>query len=153
MPDVMIRGGASFWAPDRDEMRGIVQAAVREEAAQRAAQTAKKRIEETIPLASPATTFFTGPLVNEGYIWSFKLAGVTLASAGTLQIYKASVSGDTRRPLFNGASGTPQVATWSADQARIRHGEGLYLVASQNITILYVAAWEVPAEKEALIYD
>ena len=146
--------GQTMYAPTRDEYKTMMREAAAEEARQRAADRAKKRMEFTIPIAVPGTATFIGDLVNEGYIWSLKLIGVTLAASGTVTPFKASTSGDARRPLANvSAAGTVAVFTWSSDQARLRHSDGLYLPSSSNVTEVFISGWEVPAEREAEIYD
>ena len=131
-------------ARDRESMRG------------------KKRMELAIPVTPPATSVFVGQQLGqntgngpeEGYIWSLRMVSIVLAGTGTLTVYKGSSSGDTRRPLWATGTGQPvQVATWSSDQARIRHGEGIYIVGSANLTAVFVSAWQVPAEREGEFYD
>jgi hypothetical protein len=161
MPDVTLPwNGQKMFAPDRGEHLAMLRETW--DAHERARQRAKKRIEITVPIQPAATSVFVGQATGnntangpeEGYVWSLKLVGITLAGTGTLTVYKASASGDVRRPLWATGTGMPvQVATWSSDQARIRHGEGIYVVGSANLTSVYLAAWEVPAEMEAEIYD
>ena len=123
--------------------------------------TAEKPIELTIPVQPASATFFIGPnqpaatpTPQEGYVWSLKMLSVNLSATGTMNIYKSSSSGDTRRPLCpTQASNTVQSFTWSSDAARIKHGEGIYIMVSTTITGVYLHAWEVPAEKVAKLYD
>ena len=152
MPEVEIRAGTRFSIPGEAEHRKWLGAEL--QAWERERQRGKKRMELMLPGPLPlASTFFINNIIDEGYIWSLRLASANLASSGTLVIYKATSTGDTRRPLFSGASASTQVATWSSDQARMRHSDGLYFSASQNITEVFISAWQVPAEREGEIYD
>lgn len=153
---VMGSGPQDVNIPDAAEIAAVVGAQLR------AADRGKKRIEILIPINPASTSVFVGQANSpntangpeEGYVWSLKLVSITLSGTGTLTVYKASNSGDTRRPLWTTGTGMPvQVATWSADSARIRHGEGIYIVGSATLTSVYLAAWQVPAEMEAEIYD
>lgn len=138
----------SFWA----EQQAI------EDARQHERLRGKKRIEVFIPLLGTSTSAFIGQWVGganqgngpeQGYLWSVRLVSITLAGTGTLTVYKSSSDKDTRRPLWATGTGAPvQVATWSSDQARIRFGEGLYIVGSTNLNSVYMAAWQLPAERE-----
>ena len=156
----MIRGGATIDALTPQELRDFFrEQAEIQDARDREALRGKKRMELTIPVSGTPATFYTGSVgmgtgPEEGYVWSLKLAGITLSSSQTLVIYKASSSGDHRRPIASLAAASVQVATWSADQVRLRHGEELYLVAGgAGITGVFAAAWQIPAEREAEIYD
>lgn len=161
MPDVMIRGGERFWSPDRAEMRSLIDEGLREHFRQRAAVGNIKRMEIADPVQPPALTFFASQSTfigtpDEGYVWSLKLIAVNLASAGTLAIYKASSAGVTTRPLASFQTPTanlPYVVTFGSDAAELKHGEGVYFVASTNITGIYMTGEQVTAEKAALIYD
>lgn len=149
MTKTLLRAGVEIDIPSKDEIREQVDEALR----MRVRERAKKRIELMIPVQPAAATFYA-PGPAEGYVWSLKLVGVNLASAGNCTVYKASSTGDTRRPLGNqGNVATVQGFTWSADQARLRHGEGLYVTTSTTLTGLYLVSWQVPAELEAEIYD
>lgn len=158
-----IRGGDQFETVTPDESRGIIRDVIREEnAALRERYRGVKRMEVTIPVATPAISVFVGGPgaagPEEGYIWSLMLAGITLSSGGNnLTIYKASASGDTRRPLAfipAPSAGSVMLATWSKSQAYLRHAEGLYLVASGGtINTVYLAGEQVPSEMEGKLYD
>lgn len=158
MPGVLIRGGAEIEIPDRSEVRGIM----RDELAGLYKARTKKRIEQMFPVPVPAATVFVGPAQSigpdEGYIWSLKLVSVLLVSAGHLNVYKSTSTGDRRRPLGSGNATSiggvnPVSVTWSSDQARLRHSEGLFLEAEQNISQIYLCGWEIAAELEAEVYD
>lgn len=150
-------GDPPFFAPaSREEHVQLISEA--QGAWERSQLRALKRIEILVPVQPAANNIFIGQTTNvntgngpeEGYVWSLRLLSITLSGTGTLTVYKASNSGDTRRPIFYSGTGQPvQVATWSSDQARIRHSEGIYVVGSTTITFVYMAAWEVPAEREA----
>jgi hypothetical protein len=243
-----LTGGNKYDIATPGDVHDITTGVFRHELSQWRASRGKKRMEVTLPVQPASATVFLGPaevagMPEEGYIWSLKMVSATLAAAGTLIVYKATGSGDVRRPLganpvmippaytttsisgasvpssgvafqnptnqtyqvainANGATisnvsvngvtvgtaagtyyvpaygaisvtytvATPQwtwtatqtnppaaplvqTLTWSSDAARLRHGEGLYLVASSNISEVFVGAWEVPAEMEADIYD
>jgi len=159
MAQQMVRGGMPLDIPTPDEIGQAVDDRVRvfwreqqqiESARERERFRGLKRMEWFSAVVPAATTFFTGALVDEGYVWSLRLAGINTASGGLPNIYRASVSGDTRRPIWaDPSSGTVHVATWSSDQARLRHGDGLYLSSAGNLTGVYVSAWQLPAEREA----
>lgn len=169
MTQQVVRGGSPIDIPSVDEIGAEMDARMaafyeqqREIASARERERLRglKRIEIFIPLTGVSTVFIgqytnagmgNGP--EQGYVWSIRLVSMVLASAGTMTIYKSSSDKDTRRPLFAppqiaATTGTIQVATWSSDQARIRFGEGLYITATQNINSVYMAAWELPAERE-----
>jgi hypothetical protein len=154
---VLLRAGAEVEIPSVHEIRGTMEEVWA--AHERAKVRGKKRMELLFPVQPAATTVFLGPadaggMAEEGYIWSLKMVSVNFSASSTLNIYKSSNSGDTRRPLCPTlAAATVQSFSWSSDAARLRHGEGLYLVGSATITGVYVAAWQVPAEQEAEIYD
>ena len=160
MPDVQI-GSTRFWAPaSQDEFFRTLQQ--HQSARDRAAQRAKTHIELTIPVNPPATSVYVGQAVSnntangpeEGYLWSLRMISIKLSGTGTLNVYKSSDSADTRRPIFTTGTGQPiQVATWSSDAARIKHGEGILIVGSATLTNVYVSAWQVPAEREGELYD
>jgi hypothetical protein len=155
MTKTLMRAGFELETVTPDEARGIIHQEMRQFFQARA----KKRMEVTFPVLTPATTVFLGPsevagMPEEGYIWSLKMVSVNFSATSTLNIYKATSSGDTRRPLCPTlATQTVQSFTWSSDQARLRHGEGLYLTGSANITGVYVAAWQAPSEMESEVYD
>lgn len=161
MPDVQIRGGERFWSANRDEMRTLIDEGLREHARQRVEVGNIKRMEVAVPVQPPALTFFASQTSfigtpDEGYVWSLKLVAVNLATAGTLAVYKASSSGATNRPLASFQTPTanlPYVVTFGSDAAELKHGEGVYFVASTNITGIYMTGEQVTAEKAALIYD
>lgn len=154
MAETVIRAGAVLEVPNRAEMREDISAALRdvallESAREREQARGLKRIETYIPVNPAAATFFTGPLIDEGYVWSLRLAGISTAQGGLPNIFRASGTGDTRRPIWvDQSSGTVHVATWSSDQARLRHGDGLYLTSTGNLLGIYLSAWQVPAERE-----
>ena len=158
MAQQQIRGGAMLDIPSADEIGDVVdrrwqafyaQQREIEETRQRERLRGLKRMEFYAAVVPAATTFWTGDLVEEGYAWSLRLAGVNTANGGLPNIYRASQSGDTRRPIWaDPSSGTVHVATWSSDQARLRHGDGLYFSSTGNITSIYVSAWQLPAERE-----
>jgi hypothetical protein len=167
MAEQLVRGGAPLDIPTTDEVADAVDARHRafwreqreiEDARQRERLRGKKRIEIFIPLSGSSTSAFIGQAVGasnqgngpeQGFLWSIRLVSIQLAGTGTLAVYKSSSDKDTRRPLFYTGTGQPtQVATWSADQARIRFGEGLYIVGSTNLNSVYMAAWQLPAERE-----
>ena len=162
----MIQSG-TLDIPDTAEIGGVVggqlaafheqQTAIEAER-QRERLRGKKRIELYIPLSGTTTSAFIGQFIGasnqgngpeQGYLWSVRLVSIVLAGTGTLTVYKSSSDKDTRRPLYYSGTGQPvQVAMWSSDQARIRFGEGLYIVGSTNLNSVYIAAWQLPAERE-----
>lgn len=158
MAEQLVRGGAPLDIPTADETASAVDARMRAfwheqaaiaEAREREHARGVKRMEIFLAVTPAAATFWTGPLVDEGYIWSLRLAGINTAGGGLPNIFRASASGDTRRPIWaDPSTGTVHVATWSSDQARLRHGDGLYLSAGGNLTSIYLSAWQVPAERE-----
>lgn len=155
MAKTLLRAGVEIDIPDRSEIRHEVDEALRI----RERDRAKKRMELMAPVAS-VTAFATPGPPAEGYVWSLKLVAAQLTATGSISVYKASSSNDTRRPLGNATAPAsaiggafPAVATWSSDQARIRHGEDIYIVSTVSMTGVYVAAWQVPSEMEAEIYD
>lgn len=158
MAQQLVRGGAPLDIPTAEENAAAAaarmqafwreQAAI-EEARQREYARGLKRMEIYLTVSPAATTFWTGPLVDEGYVWSLRLAGINTAGGGLPNIFRASASGDTRRPIWvDPSTGTVHTATWSSDQARLRHGDGLYLSSAGNLTSLYLSAWQLPAERE-----
>lgn len=158
MAQQLVRGGAPLDIPSTDEIGATVDARLSEfyrhqaeieDARQREHARGLKRMEIYVAVVPAATTFFIGSLVDEGYVWSLRLAGINTASGGLPNIYRASASGDTRRPIWaDTSSGTVHTAVWSSDQARLRHGDGLYFSSTGNLTSIYVSAWQVPAERE-----
>ena len=159
MAEQLVRGGAPLDIPTAEETAGAVDTRMRAfwreqaaiaEAREREQARGLKRMELYMAVNPAAGTFWTGPLVDEGYVWSLRLAGVNMSAANIFVMYRATQSGDTRRPVWvDPTSGSTHVATWSSDQGRLRHGDGLYVVAATgNITSLYVSAWELPAERE-----
>ena len=158
MAQQMIRGGAPVDIPTTGEIADAAEQRLMafyaqqreiEDARQRERLRGLKRIETYLAIVPAAAVFFTGSLVDEGYVWSLRLAGINTASGGLPVIYRASASGDTRRPIWvDPSSGTVHTATWSSDQARLRHGDGLYLTSGGNLTGLYLSAWQLPAERE-----
>lgn len=154
MTATLLRAGVEIDIPSRHEIRHEVDEALR----MRARERAKKRMEVMVPVSGTSASVPGPP--NEGYVWSLKLAAAQLSATGSISVYKASSASDLRRPLGNAtapasAIGTafPAVVTWSSDQARIRHGEEIFILATVSMSGLYVAAWEAPAEMEAEIYD
>lgn len=113
-----------------------------------------KRIEMMLPLTSnPTTTFIANTVPEEGNVWSLKLVSVILGGSGTFAVYKAGTSGDTRRLLGQATSVSVNsvnqaVVTWGSDQARLRHGEGLYLAAGAAMLNVLLVAWQAPSEME-----
>lgn len=162
MATTLIRGGSVIDTPTPAEMRQIMAEQLADDRRQRAEADNVKRMELAVPIQPPAITFFASVTTligtpDEGYVWSLKLVAATLSAAATLVIYKASSSGQTTRPLASFQAQTanvPLIATWSSDQAELKHGEGLYLVAgSGTITGIYMTGEQVTAEKAAKIYD
>lgn len=152
MPAVVIQGGMRVEIPNRDENRADFRQVIDDYERSRAKGV--KWMEEAIPITTPATTFFqTLSQPQPGYVWSLKIVSATLASAGTLVVYKASSSGDTRRPIANVPSSTTPVATWSSNQGFMYTTQGIYIVAGQNITALYIAAEQSIAEQMEKIFD
>lgn len=166
----MVRGGGALEIPTADETAAAVDQRHRafwheQQAVQDARDREKlrgiKRMEYVVPVNSSGTTAFLGTSQigpEEGYLWTLMLAGIILSSGGNnLIIYKASASGDTRRPLAlipAPTSGAAMVATWGKMQAVIRHGEGLYMVASGGtITSAYLAGEQVQGPMEAKLYE
>jgi hypothetical protein len=158
MAQQMVRGGAALDIPTADENADAVDGRLRafyaeqaaiEDARQREYARGLKRMETFIAVVPAAATFFTGSLVDEGFVWSLRTAGINTAGGGLPVIYKASASGDTRRPIWvDQSTGTVHSATWSSDQVRLRHGDGLYLTSGGNLTGIWLSAWQVPAERE-----
>jgi hypothetical protein len=128
---------------------------------------------QTAP-AVPATTVAAQNTTNQAYtvvisggsgLSAVTVNGVIVGSGdGTYTVppYGAiSVTYSTTAPTWTWtatqtsppAAPAVQVATWSADQARLKMSEGVYLVTSATITQAYVTAWQVPAEMEADVYD
>ena len=154
-----IHGGATVETITPAELRLELE---RWEARQRAEADNVKRMEVAFPVQPPAINFFVSQVnfigtPDEGYVWSLKMVAVTLSAAATLVVYKASSTGQTTRPLASFQAQTanvPLIATWSSDQAELKHGEGVYLVAgSGTITGVYMTGEQVTAEKAAKIYD
>ncbi len=162
MAKVLIRAGAEIDVPTRAEVAEDLRSIWEEQreiesARERERLRTMKRVELFIPVSPAANNVFIGQTVtaNEGngpelgYIWSVRLVSITLSGTGTLTVYKSSSSGDTRRPVFYNGTGQPvQVALWSADQLRLRPGEGLYIVGSTTLTAVFMSAWEIAAERE-----
>lgn len=166
MAQQVIRGGAPVDIPTADETADAVEARMRafyrqqaeiESARERERARGMKRMEIYVPVSPAANNIFIGQTVaaNEGngpelgYVWSVRMVSITLSGTGTLTVYKSSTNADTRRPVWYSGTGQPvQVALWSSDQLRLRPGEGLYIVGSTTLTQVFVAAWEVIAERE-----
>jgi hypothetical protein len=119
-----------------------------------------KWMEFAFPLPlSPANQITVGP--DQGYMWSVRIVSSTLATAGTLTIYKCSAqpglssSGtDTRRLLaFLGTSQTAQAQQFPSDTCVVRTGEALLLVASTTLTNYYIGGWETIAEQQWKLMD
>jgi hypothetical protein len=162
----IIQGGQPIDVPTTEEITeqlgGQMRAFLREQqeienTRQRERLRGLKRIEVFMPITPSSTSVFIGQSVGtntgngpeQGYLWSVRLVSIVLAGTGTLTVFKSSSDKDTRRPIWNTGTGQQyQVATWSADQARIRFGEGLYILGSTNLSSVYMAAWELPAERE-----
>jgi hypothetical protein len=104
------------------------------------------------PASAPTSVLTEGP--EEGYAWSVKILSTTLASAGTLLIYKASSSGQTSRLVgTQQTSQTGQVQYWAANQCFLQHGTALYLLATQGLTNYYIGAEQAIAEQAWKVFD
>lgn len=104
------------------------------------------------PASAPATTLTVGP--EEGYVWSVRVVSSTLATAGTLAVYKASSSGQTSRLVgFSGTSQTAQALQFPSDTFMLQHGSAAYLVASTTLTNYYLAGWQAIAEQQWKLAD
>ncbi len=159
MAEQLVRGGMPLDIPSADEIGAAMDARLHEfyryqgevqEARERERMRGLKRMEWYSAVVPATATFWTGPLVDEGYVWSLRLVGVGMSASNIFVMYRASQSGDTRRPIWvDPTAGSTHVATFSSDQARLRHNDGLYLVPSTgNVTSVYVSAWQLPAERE-----
>lgn len=162
----MVTGGQPLEIPSTAEISDVVGAQLAEfYSRQREIESARererlrgfKRMEILVPVSPAANNIFIGQSVTanigngpeQGYVWSVRMVSITLSGTGTLTVYKSSSSADTRRPVWYAGTGQPvQVALWSSDQLRLRHGEGLYIVGSTTLTSVFISAWEVPAERE-----
>jgi hypothetical protein len=121
-----------------------------------------KWVEFAVPLTTPATNHVIGHHPESGFVWSAKIVSVTLASSGTLLVYKVS-GGDigtgpsaasTLRLVGQAlTSATTQVITWSSNQCYMPPDQTLYLIASQNINSYYVGAEQAIAEQHWKIFD
>ena len=154
-----IKGGEQIDVPTADEVADVVdqrhqafwrQQQQLEDARQRERLRGLKRMDIFLKVQPAAATFFTGPLIDEGYVWSLRLVGVNVDASNIFVMYRASQDKDTRRPIWvDPTAGTTHVAYFSSDQARLRHGDGLYFVPSAgNVTSVFVSAWQLPAERE-----
>jgi hypothetical protein len=150
----LIRGGAELETVTLDEFGRFM------DDRERARARGVKWVEFAVPFngfplepaAAPVSTITVGP--EEGYAWSVKLLSTTLASAGTLLIYKASSSGQTSRLVGNlTTSQTGQVQYWAANQCFLQHGTALYLLATQGLTNYYLGAEQAIAEQAWKVFD
>jgi len=159
MVQQLVRGGQPVDIPSTGEIGETVDARLAafyerqrdiEDARARERYRGLKRMELYLSPPASSATWFTGSLVDEGYVWSLRLASFAVSASGTFIVYRASADKDTRRPIGQDATaGTTHIATWSSDQARLRHGDGLYLVPSTgNVTGVFISAWQLPAERE-----
>lgn len=158
---VLIKAGAEIDVPTRDEVRQDIHSAWSDYQAQlREKARGIKPIRIARPGPSPAagTLFVTDAAPESGYLWNLKLISVQLAAAGTLLTYIASSApsaGSTPLRLIanNTTSNANQVVTFSSSQVILYPDEGVYLSATQNISAVFLAAAEVPAEMFYKIYD
>ena len=150
----LIRGGAELEHITPGEMTELLDMRERRRA------RGLKIMEFAAPLtSSPASVITVGPA--EGYTWAVRLVSSTLATAGTLTVYKTSSqpgtntsSQDTRRLVaFNGTSQTAQAVQLPSDTCMLQHGTALLLVASTNLTNYYLAGWEAIAERQWMLMD
>jgi len=157
--ETVIRGGAPVDIPTAGEIGDVVDARLAafyaqqreiENARDRERYRGLKRMELYLSPPASSATYFTGSLVDEGYVWSLRLAGIAMSTSNIFVMYRASTDKDTRRPIWvDPTSGSTHAATWSSDQARLRHGDGLYIVPSTgNVTGVFISAWQLPAERE-----
>jgi hypothetical protein len=162
MAKVLIKAGAEIDVPTRDEVRADIHDGWHDYLSaierQRARGVKPVRIARPGPTPAAGTLFLTDAAPESGYLWNVKILSVQLASAGTVLAYIASsapsTSGTPRTLIANmGASSANQVTTWSSSQLILYPDEGIYLVATQNISAAFLAAAEVPAEMFYKIYD
>lgn len=149
--------GGQFWAPDRGEytdmMREVWAAHERERA------RGVKWLDFAQPVSAAATTATLIPGPEEGYSWSAKVLGVTLAAAGTVAAYKASSSGQITRPMAQPVASVAvnsvnvAVLTWSSNQGYMQHGQAIYLQSGATINTWYLGAEEAVAEMGWKIFD
>jgi hypothetical protein len=154
---VEIRGGAKVEIPNRDEIRGELADVL--DVRERSRARGVKWLDIVQPV-TPATGIITvGP--DQGYVWSVKVVSTTLASAGTLAVYKvtgwtgdSTTTNDTRRLVgYNSTSQTQQVITWGSNQCFLQAGWGLLLVGGQNIPSYYMGVEEAVSEQQWKVFS
>jgi hypothetical protein len=126
-------------ARDKEKIRGI------------------KDLRKAITTGTPSGTYNTisdGVQVDAGYKWVIQLISVTLASAGTGQVYVTSdpattLGGPTKAAMVASllTSGTAQVAVFGKGPVILSESEGLFLNFTQNVSSYLIAGWHVPAER------
>ena len=96
--------------------------------------------------------------VDAGYKWVVQLISVTLASAGTGQVYITSdpattLGGPTKASMVASllTSGTAQVATFGKGPVILSESEGLFLNFTQNVSSYMITGWHVPSERIGML--
>ena len=157
MPAVTIQGGMRVEIPNQDEIRGVVRDTWDER--ERTQARGVKWMDFAIPV-QPAAASFLVPGPEEGYAWSGKILALTTSAAATIACYKASLTGQTARPLAQPVATVAvnsvniAVFTWSSNQGFLQHGQAIYVQASTgNLVTVYLAAEEAIAEQAYKIFD
>lgn len=142
-----IRGGATIESMTSAELWDLLDKRERERA------KGIKWVEYAVPLNSnPANQLTVGP--EEGFVWSVRVVSSTLTTAGTLQIYKSSSSGQTTRLVGKDMnSDTPKVVQFPSDTFMLQHGTSAYIVASTALTDYYIGGWQAIAEQQWKLAD
>jgi len=143
--------------PDRDDYLKMMQDTWSAHERERARGVKWLDFAGPITGAATTSTLILGP--EEGYSWSAKVLGVTLAAAGTVAVYKASSTGQITRPVAQPVASVAvnsvniAVFTWSSNQGFMQHGQDFYVQASQNLNTFYLGVEEAISEMEWKIFD
>ena len=157
MTAVTLRAGMTLEIPNTKEIAEVV-AAERHKAQIEEMEKARglKYLRRNTLLSTPAGTRVTlldGITPEPGYVWAVRSISVTLASAGTGQVYITSDSTSTLGVLTQSkpvaaftTSATCQVELLNSGACLLNVDEGLYLNFTQNIVGYMLQGWAAPAE-------